>query len=670
MKDITSRRLKFTRQAYFPIILILIANLIAGLFTFRDYGLSWDEPLFYQYAEAIPYAYSVSARLSGEFDIQQAYGPSAEDHKIYGPVYLLLAKPAVDFLDWMLPISRADLWHLVNFITFQVGVLFFYALCLRWMSSWAAFGATLLFSTQPVLFGHAWINPKDVPFTVFFLAALYFGFKMVDALSEPVSSNSTLEPYNSQASISRWRTGRIIIQGLALFFCAFTLVDFIFYPQIQGLLSDLIHSAYLATPESLLGRLFNAMAVNAPSIPVEAYVNKGLVLLLRLKTALVALSVVFLIPAIVLTFWMPFTRRSIHLIAEILSPLPVKPVWWWSKLGSWNVLLKTLLAGILLGLVISIRVIGPLVGVLVCLYFIFKPGRHSFAGMVLYGLAAILALYISWPYLWSAPLARFIEVLQHMSHNPKILPVLFNGVVYPSDKLPITYLPVMLGITLTWPVWPLFITGLVIFGIKIKSRHVDWRSFFPIFLWFLVPFIYVLIVRPPMYDGYRHFLFLLPPVFILSGLVFQAIEQRLRNRWNYVLTLSVLIIPGVIGLIRLHPYEYTYYNLLVGGTGGAFRSYETDFWLTCYKELMAQVDAQVIPGSTLFVHRQPSIAQYYASPGLLIERFDPEDDRTFQGSLLLLTTRANVDLILHTNAPELLSVGREGAVFCLVKDIP
>ena len=64
MKDITSRRLKFTRQAYFPIILILIANLIAGLFTFRDYGLSWDEPLFYQYAEAIPYAYSVSARLS------------------------------------------------------------------------------------------------------------------------------------------------------------------------------------------------------------------------------------------------------------------------------------------------------------------------------------------------------------------------------------------------------------------------------------------------------------------------------------------------------------------------------------------------------------------------------------------------------------------------------
>ena len=173
-----------------------------------------------------------------------------------------------------------------------------------------------------------------------------------------------------------------------------------------------------------------------------------------------------------------------------------------------------------------------------------------------------------------------------------------------------------------------------------------------------------------MYDGYRHFLFLLPPVFILCGLVFQAIEQRLRNRWIYALTLTVLIIPGVIGLIRAHPYEYTYYNLLVGGTGGAYRGYETDFWLTCYKELMAQVDEEVTPGTTLFVHRQPSIAKEYASPGIIIDRFDPDDDRTFQGSLLLLTTRANVDISIHPDAPEIISVGREAAVFCLVKDIP
>jgi hypothetical protein len=670
VKNLVSRLPKTVNRVYFPIILILIANLIIGLFTFQDYGLSWDEPLFYQYADAVPYAYSISARMNGDFDIEKAYGPSAEDHKIYGPIYLLLAKPAVDLLDWMLPIPRADLWHLVNFVTFQVGVVLFFALCLRWMNSWSAFGASLLFSTQPIIWGHSWINPKDIPFTVFFLAAVYFGYKMVDALSDLTVDASAALSFNNDASAKRWRKWRIILQILAIFFIVTSLASFIFYVQIQGLVRDLIHNAYLATPDSLLGTLFGSLAVNAQSIPESAYINKGLVLLSRMKISLAILAVILLIPAIVLTFWMPFIQQKYHRLVEALSPLPAKPEWWWSRVSSWRVLPKVLLAGILLGLVVSIRVIGPLAGVLVCLYFIFKPGRHSLAGMVIYFISAILALYFAWPYLWSSPLARFVDVLQHMSHNPKVLPVLFNGVVTQSDKLPMTYLPVMLGITLTWPVWPLFITGLLVFWSRIKSRGVDWRSLTPIALWFLVPFLYVLMIRPPMYDGYRHFLFLLPPVFILSGLTIQAIWERLRNTWSFALTLIVLTVPGVIGLVRLHPYEYTYYNLLVGDTGGAFRRYETDFWLTCYKELMAQVDEEVSPGTTLFVHRQPSIAQEYASPGIIIDRFDPEDDRTFPGSLLLLTTRANVDLSLHPEAPEILSVGREGASFCLVKDIP
>ena len=477
-------------------------------------------------------------------------------------------------------------------------------------------------------------------------------------------------PDDMTISTRRWRRWRIILQILAILFVVISLVSFIFYTQIQGAVRDLIHGAYIATPESLLGKLFNSLAANARSIAESAYVNKGLILLSRLKITLVILAVVLLIPAIVLTFWMPIIQRKYHELLEVLSPLPVKPDWWWSRMRSWRVLLIVLLAGILLGLVISIRVIGPLAGVLVCLYFIFKPGRHSLGGMVIYCLSAIPALYVSWPYLWDSPLARFIDVLGHMSHNPKVLPVLFNGVVTPSDKLPVTYLPVMMGITLTWTVWPLFIAGLVVFWSRVKSRKIDWRSMTPIVLWFLVPFVYVLIVRPPMYDGYRHFLFILPPVFILGGLAIQAIWERLNNRWSFALTLMVLVVPGIIGLVRLHPYEYTYYNLLVGDTGGAFRRYETDFWLTCYKELMAELDEEATPGTTLFVHRQPSIAQEYASPGIIINRFDPDDDRTFPGSLLLLTTRANVDLSIHPEAPEILSVGQEGAVFCLVKDIP
>ena len=85
---------------------------------------------------------------------------------------------------------------------------------------------------------------------------------------------------------------------------------------------------------------------------------------------------------------------------------------------------------------------------------------------------------------------------------------------------------------------------------------------------------------------------------------------------------------------------------------------------------MAKVDEEPAFRTTLFVHRNPAIARQYATPGMNIELFDPDDDRTFPGSWLLLTTRANVDLSIHPEAPEILSVGREGAEFCLVKDIP
>jgi hypothetical protein len=109
---------KKINPADLPVIILLGACLIIGLFIFRDYGLSHDEPLFYAYADAIGYAYSIPAHLSGEFDIEQAYGPSATDHKIYGPAYLLLARNPVSLLSAMT--VQAGILASTNFLTFLV----------------------------------------------------------------------------------------------------------------------------------------------------------------------------------------------------------------------------------------------------------------------------------------------------------------------------------------------------------------------------------------------------------------------------------------------------------------------------------------------------------------------------------------------------------------------
>src|SRR5690606_4250440 len=117
------------------------------------YGLSWDEPLFYEYGDALRYAYN-PANWFKDFDLTRAFGASASDHANRGPAYLLLAVPLVSFLRW-LGLDIASAWHLTNFLTFNLGVYLLYRLASRWVDNWSALAVAALFSAQPLLWGHA-----------------------------------------------------------------------------------------------------------------------------------------------------------------------------------------------------------------------------------------------------------------------------------------------------------------------------------------------------------------------------------------------------------------------------------------------------------------------------------------------------------------------------------
>ncbi len=515
-------------------LILLLANLLAGLAFFRDYGLSWDEPLFYDYADALRYAYSPREWLNGDFDLNRAFGASGSDHANRGPAYIILARPFVSLFE-RLGADMASAWHLVNFLTFQFGVYLFYRLTRRFASEPAAAASAALFAWQPLLWGHAFINPKDPPFLVFFLGAVLFGFEAADALT--------------RRDALRFR---------------------------------------------LLASLF--------------------------------------------------------------------------------------LAAFFLGAATSVRVLGPLAGALVGLYAL---GRLKEIGasrlmkvFALYALTAALVSLALWPYLWGAPLQRFVEVFGFMSANPTHLPVLFGGQVYPADELPRRYLPVLLALTLTEPVLPLFLLGLFFaFRRPLKTdaalRSADdsltsqkTLSAFVVLLWFLVPFSYVLLRKPPMYDGYRHFLFMLPPLFVFGAFAFEKIFDALRGKFRALALL--LFVPAVFSAVALHPYQYAYYNSFVGGVGGAFRRYETEYWLTCYKEAVEKFPERNV---NLFVKREPYIAAYYAR-GIAVRDYRAEFGKIQPGDFALVNTRTNEDLKTFRAAPIALQVARAGAVFCEVKKIP
>lgn len=506
-----------------PVLILLIINILIGLFTFRNYGLSWDEPLFYDYASSLGYAYSPREWFSGNFNIENAFGASASDHANRGPAYIVLAQPLESLLEFF-GLDKASAWHILNFLTFQFGIYLFYRLAKKWMTPLAALAATALFSWQPLLWGHSFINPKDPPFLVFFIGAICFGFEFIDDLAQ--------------------------------------------------------HSK------------------------PKAY--------------------------------------------------------------------KVILASFFLGIATSIRVLGPLAGVLVGIYALSQTRKMSLPTLIKYFsgyvILTIFASLITWPYLWSNPLQKFIEVFGFMSANPTQLNVLFNGEIYRAYELPRRYLPVLLGYTLTEPVWILFIAGLVISFWK--SNNQQRLALTLIVFWFLIPAAFVILRKPPMYDGFRHFLFILPPIFIFTGFAFEKIIGLFKHRWVSLTLIALLLAPSVYVSIQLHPYEYAYYNSFAGGTNGAFRTYETEYWLTCYREAVLEFNNKAPEGAQLFVKREPYIAAYYASPNITIRDYRTEFKEIKSGDFILVNTRSNEDRSGFRDASVFLQVERSGALFCVIKQVP
>lgn len=534
----------FKRLAEKPILLLIAVNILIGLFTFNDYGTAWDEPLFYSYGDALGYAYSPKEWFSGNFDLYNSYGASADDHKNRGPAYLFLARNFVYGLE-ALGSDPAAAWHLVNFLFFQLGIYLLYRFAKRWMEKPAAFFTAVFFSLQPLLWGHAFINPKDPPFLTFFLGAVCFGFEMVDSIAS----------------------------------------------------------------------------------------------------------------------------------------------------GAKNRTRKLLLAAFFLGIATSIRVLGPFAGLLVFLHFLSKPAarreRSAWRSFVLYGAAAAAVMFVTWPYLWENPLGNFLAVLRFMSDNPTQLGLLFEGEIYRANNLPLRYFPFMFATTLTEPVAPLFVLGVVAgFWERLRENKAGDRvrkdrllSLSILLLWFLTLAAYILLRRPSMYDGIRHFLFILPPVFVFIGLAYESVVETTARLLKPLARLDlsqrlyaafglVLLVPGLYGIVKLHPYQYTYYNFYIGGTNGAFRTYETDYWLTCYKDAVEALNERASAPLNLFVKREAYLAAPFANDNVRIFQLRDALEEMRPGDYVLSNSRTNDDLTTFPNAPAVIEISRVGAKFCTIRQVP
>jgi hypothetical protein len=212
---------------------------------------------------------------------------------------------------------------------------------------------------------------------------------------------------------------------------------------------------------------------------------------------------------------------------------------------------------------------------------------------------AYLLMVAFWPWALENPLTIPIRALTEMSHFPWRGNVLFNGKLVPGLSVPLSYAPVYFFVKVPIAVWIcilLFIVGMVLTAVKWKwpaGLRIHRSSLVLLVFAQVFPLVYVIAKHTTLYDEIRHLMFLLPPLAVFAGLGLVYFFSLLKGGrvWKVValLILAAYMAMHVATLVRIHPYQYAYYNEVIKGLPGAHNRFETDYWATSFRELVAQL---------------------------------------------------------------------------------
>lgn len=262
--------------------------------------------------------------------------------------------------------------------------------------------------------------------------------------------------------------------------------------------------------------------------------------------------------------------------------------------------------GLMVGMALGIRIGGMLLFpvlvqmVVIDLYSHWKERgtenweKHLYRIMCCIGLVvgvAWLVMLLAWPYVQLDPFVRPFQVMDFMAHNPWDGRIQFFGKVLLAKRPPGTYLPVWLGITLP----EFYHLGLAATCIAFVLKYLHprdtrgrMRGVWLIVTAIILPIAVAIILHSTVYDGIRHFIFIIPllAVLISWGMIF-VWRRILWNslRWGVVLSFGVIVLVLVGDLIELHPYESIYFNrTFAGGLPAVAERFGSDYWGMAYKE--------------------------------------------------------------------------------------
>ncbi|HEX7791832.1 MAG TPA: glycosyltransferase family 39 protein [Afipia sp.] len=217
-------------------------------------------------------------------------------------------------------------------------------------------------------------------------------------------------------------------------------------------------------------------------------------------------------------------------------------------------------------------------------------------------LLGYLIMGLIWPWSIIDPANPF-RALTYFSHFfEKPWKELFDGAIVSVPDMPWSYLPTLFALQLPEVMLVLLAAGVIATLVSLTRPNVDPKYKTVLLMLMLaatLPLIIAMVKRPALYNGIRHFVFVVPPMAILAGIAFGILSDRLKDHGRKAqAAFAALFVMGLMlplgEMIRLHPYQYTHFNHIAGTVRAADDRYMLDYWGLALKQASEGLRQEIV----------------------------------------------------------------------------
>ena len=288
-----------------------------------------------------------------------------------------------------------------------------------------------------------------------------------------------------------------------------------------------------------------------------------------------------------------------------------------------------------------------------------------------------LIMGLLWPWSVLSPLNPLYAAEYFDTFFEKPWRELYEGRLIAVPDMPATYLPHLFVLTLPLPLLALGIAGTVgaFLAVARRATPLNRRAMLlTVALAALLPIGVAMLTRPALYNGLRHFIFVVPPFAALGGLAAAWLAERARAHGKAVVgALAAIVIAGlavpVAGMVRLHPYEYTYFNALAGGVRGAQDKYMLDYWGLAFKQAADALRARLDVAHEHAPQGRRWVVAICGPQAAAQAELGPQFETTFEEKTADFAMALGTFYCRKLAAPLLAQIERDGVTFARVYDL-